>query len=123
MSTPSTFYTPSSYYTPSVVNTPSSLVNTVINNSNLSHDQKIKISESFTTKIIIFFIQCAPLVSGYGAMCYGTGTFVNVDVNSIITNNTSRIIINIFIFICGLITVLEGIFIDMMIDIIRGFLI
>jgi hypothetical protein len=94
----------------------STTVNASINNLSLPNDQKKKASESLLTKIIIFIIESAPIVSGIGAIFYGISSFMNIDFPSGVTNNNIRIIINVYIFICGLITVFEGWFINLFIS-------
>jgi hypothetical protein len=111
---------------PSVILSPSiskiqQNVFTAINNSNLSYDQKVAALSSFTTRIIVFIIQYSSLVSGIGAVLYAVGTIVQIDAASIITNNTGRIIVNSIILLCGIITVLEWVAVDILINSISGF--
>lgn len=119
----SSFNTPkSSFKTPmSSFNDSSSIVvNNAINNLDLTYTQKQKVSQSIYTKILIWVIGIAPLVAGYGAMCYGIRSFVDADINTVIVNNNLRIVTNIFIIICGMITVLEGFIINFIIAIISA---
>lgn len=67
-------------------------------------------------KIAIFFLAYSTLVSGIGAVLYVFGNMVNIDVSSIITSNFARVLLNIFIFICGMITIGEWMFLDTMYD-------
>ena len=67
-------------------------------------------------KIVLFLLAYASLVSGIGAVLYVIGSIINIDVSSIITNNMGRIVLNIFIFICGMITICEWFFLDAMYD-------
>jgi hypothetical protein len=115
-----------SFLSPSVISSPSiskiqQNVYIAINNSNLSYDQKVAALSSFTTRIIVFIIQYSSLVSGVGAVLYALGTIVQIDAASIITNNTGRIIVNSIILLCGVITVLEWVAVDILINSISGF--
>jgi hypothetical protein len=118
----------SSFKTPSIFNTPMSsvtdsstvIVNSAINNLNLPYYQKQKVSKSIYTKILIFIVGIAPLVSGYGAICYGIRSFIDADINTIVVNNNIRLVWNIFIIICGMITILQGIIINIILSIISS---
>jgi hypothetical protein len=67
-------------------------------------------------KIVIFFLAYSSLISGVGAVLYVIGNMVNIDVTSIITSNFARVLLNIFIFVCGMITIGEWMFLDTMYD-------
>ena len=113
----SSFNTPKSSFNDSS----SIVVNTAINNLDLTFSQKQKVSKSIYTKILIIIIGIAPLVSGYGAICYGIRSFIDADINTVVVNNNLRIVVNIFIIICGMITILQGIIINIIISIISSF--
>lgn len=85
-----------------------------INNSNLPSDKKSSAINSLTTKFIIFLLEYSSLVSGIGAILYAIGTVVQIDITTIITNNTGRMIINFIIFISGVITVLDWLALDVL---------
>jgi hypothetical protein len=98
--------------TPSVLLSPSLTVNqqnvyTAINRSNLTYEQKITATSFYITFIIVFFLDYSSLVSGIGAILYGVGSLTQIDVPTMITNNTGRMLVNFVIFLCGIITVLE----------------
>ena len=92
-----------------------------INNLDITYSKKQKISRSIYTRLLIFIIGIAPLVSGYGAICYGIKSFVDADINTIVVNNNIRVFGNIFIIICGMITILQGIIISMILQFILLF--
>jgi len=101
--------------TPSI-NTTSNIVNNAINNSNLTPLEKQRASMSLTTIFIVWLLQKSPFVAGYGAISYSIGSWTNIELANIITNNTGRMILLIFIFICGIITVMEAYFLDALTD-------
>jgi hypothetical protein len=66
--------------------------------------------------IFIFFIEYSSLISGLGAVFYAVGTFMNVDFPTLITNNHGKIAFNLLILVCGIITICEWLFVDLLIN-------
>jgi len=74
------------------------------------------IKNNFWVNVILFVLEYAPLISGIGAVCYTTSSIISADIFSILVNRNIMILFNIIIGICGVVTVLEWVSLDILLS-------
>ena len=79
------------------------------------------IKNNLWVTIILYIFEYAPLLSGFGAMCYAMTSIISADVLSILINRNLIIFFNLIIGLCGAIVIGEWIFIDKLIAVMIPF--
>jgi hypothetical protein len=101
-----------------------SLINAFTKKTRLSlaQNQAESILANFWVKSLLFIFEYAPLISGLGAIGYGIVSIISADVFSILINRNLIVFFNIFVGICGFITVSTWIAPDWFLGILLSFM-